>query len=96
MNLIATTVPVADVDWGHMGDWGAGSWLAMIAFWALIIILVVWVLREFAAPPRRGVDPPSAIEILDRRFAAGEISSEEYREHRAVLRGEATASTDRR
>lgn len=83
MNPIATAIS-ADVDWGHMGDWGAGSWLAMVVFWALIIVLLVWVVREFAAP--RGEGPPSATELLERRLAAGEISVEEFRERIAALR----------
>ena len=82
MNPIATVIP-ADVDWGHMRDWGAGSWLAMIAFWALVIVLLVWVVRELAAPRAEG--PPSVTDLLERRLAAGEISVEEYRGRRAAL-----------
>lgn len=78
-----TTVPVADVDWGHMGDWGAGSWLAMIAFWGLIIVLLVWAVREFAAP--RSERGPGPTDLLEHRLAAGEIGIEEYRERRAAI-----------
>lgn len=91
MNLIATVIPAADVDWGHMGDWGAGSWLAMVAFWALIIVLLVGVVREFAAP--RPLEPPSAVGLLERRLAAGEIGIEEYRERRAALENPSTSAT---
>lgn len=90
MISIVTTAPVADVDWGHMGDWGAASWLAMIAFWALIVVLLVWAVREFAGPGRDG--PPSATEILERRLATGEIGLEEYRERRAALHREPSSN----
>lgn len=82
MKLIAA-IPAADVDWGHMNDWGFAGWAAMVAFWALIIVASVWVVRELAAP--RGEGPSSATEMLERRFAAGEIGVDEYRERRAAL-----------
>lgn len=91
MISIVSTTPVADVDWGHMGDWGAGSWLAMIAFWALIAVLLVWAVRDFAAPrPERA---PSPTDLLERRLAAGEIGVEEYRERRAAIE-DANRSTE--
>lgn len=79
--------------WGdHMDGWDAEGWammLGMIIFWALVIVAIVWLVR--AAPwdtgPRRSAQE-GPLELLDRRFAAGEISAEEYRERRAVLRGE--------
>ena len=83
MNLIAIAAPVADTDWGHMNEWGAGGWLAMIAFWALVIVAIVWVARELAGS-RLG-DSSSAVQMLDRRLAAGEIGVEEYRQLRAAL-----------
>ena len=90
MSVIAASAPLADVDWGHMGDWSAGSWLAMIAFWALLAFLLVWLVRELAGSRSEGA-PADATEILDRRLAAGEIGVDEYRERRAVLRGESTS-----
>jgi putative membrane protein len=74
------------------GDFGTGWWIVMavgmIAIWGLIIAGVVWVVRELM----RGRTMSGAVEtpaaILDRRFAAGEISAEEYRERKAVLTGE--------
>jgi hypothetical protein len=48
---------------------------------------VVWLVRQStsrsSAPP--AVYPPDAKEILDRRFAAGEIDAEEYNSRREVL-----------
>jgi uncharacterized membrane protein len=85
MHQIASAVPAGDIDWGHMGDLSAAGWLAMIAFWALVIVGLVWAMRELAGPRREG--PASASQILERRLAAGEISVEEYRERSAALRG---------
>lgn len=83
MNLTAITAPVADTDWGHMNEWGAGGWLAMIVFWALVIVAIVWVARELAGS--RLDDSSSAVQILERRLAAGEIGVHEYRQLRAAL-----------
>jgi putative membrane protein len=73
-------------------DFGPGWWivmmLGMLLFWGLIIAAVVWVVRELthSRATRAGVETPNA--LLDRRFASGEISAEEYRERKAVLGGE--------
>lgn len=80
----------------HMGDWGAGWWILMafmmVAFWGLVIVGVGWLIRALMAE-RHGHGGASPIELLDRRLASGEISPEEYRERRAVLRGEPGAAT---
>ena len=85
MKLIATTIPVADTEWGHghMAEWGAGGWVAMIAFWALVIVAIVWIARELAGSRLDGSS--SAMQVLERRLAAGEIGVEEYRQRKAAL-----------
>lgn len=83
-----------DTDWdGHM-DWDGGWWIAMaigmILFWGLVILGVVWLVRglSHSREARRPGSEPDAMAILERRLASGEISADEYRERRAVLRGE--------
>jgi len=83
---------LAGVEWGaHMDGWSSGGWIAMVVgrvlFWALVIAGIVWLVRSASWGPQQN-GPGSAIDLLDRRFAAGEISADEYRERRAVLRGE--------
>jgi uncharacterized membrane protein len=58
----------------------------MVAFWGLVIVGVVWLIRALMAE-RHGHGGASPIEVLDRRLATGEISPEEYRERREVLLG---------
>ena len=73
--------------WGAShGFWGMGM---MIVFWAAIVMVLYWALRGSEDPD----DRPSAREILDRRFATGELSSEEYTERRAALEGPAGTTT---
>lgn len=58
-------------------------WLAMIAFWGLVIALAVWAIG-FVVP--RGAGPStSARELLDERLARGELDADEYRHRRELL-----------
>ncbi len=89
---VKTALLLADMGSGdHMGDWGAGWWILMVvmmlAFWGLVIVGVVWLVRSRGGSPRQSPDQ-SALEVLDRRLAAGEITPEDYRESRDLLGGE--------
>lgn len=75
--------------WGmHEGDVGVGWMIAMMIgmalFWGLVILGIVWLIRS---GPWGHRDHDTPLEILDRRFAAGEMSAEEYREKRNALQG---------
>lgn len=80
--------------YGYGMEWG--GWIAMAVFWIAIITLVIWgVSRAFPTDrnPSRdsGISPgESAVEILDRRYAAGEIDDDRYRTMRATLAADAT------
>jgi putative membrane protein len=72
--------------WGpwNGGWWGFGMGLGMLLFLALIVFGIVLLLRPTVGPePRREHD--RALEILNERFARGEIDREEYEERRRVL-----------
>ena len=68
--------------------WGYGfSWfgaLFMVAFWTLVVVGIVWLVRSVGRAD--GADVSNARRILDERFAAGDLSEEEYEERRRVLR----------
>lgn len=72
--------------WYHEGA-GWGGWLlmtlAMVVFWALVVAAVVALFRGGGEPvvTRRTPD-----QILDERFARGEIDEAEYRDRREALR----------
>lgn len=63
------------------GGWG-WAWLFMFP-----MALIMWVAIALVVLPwmRTGRDNRSPAEILETRFAAGEITLEEYRERRAEL-----------
>ena len=80
-------------DW-HDNGWGPGTWIAMglmmLAFWALIAVLVVYVVRNLGHRPAEQVGtrvapPNQAMQILDERFARGDIDADEYNQRRASL-----------
>ena len=83
----ALAIPLADT-WVMHGGWGwAGMtvmMVAMVLFWGAIIFGFVWLVRGSSdgwREPRK--ETPT--EILDRRFAEGAISPEEYHERREVV-----------
>ncbi len=73
------------MDWWD-GWWMGGMMLWMVLFWGAVILGGIWLIRgNTERRPRRRDD---AIDILDRRFAEGAITFDEYREKRATLIGE--------
>lgn len=70
--------------WG----WGAGfHWLGfiwMLLFWVAIIGGAVWVVNGLTRRARPGA---GALEILDERYARGELSREQYVAMKADLTG---------
>ena len=59
---------------------GAGDWFLMSVLWVALIALIVWAVANLF--PRSGRDGTSLAErpeeILDRRFASGEIDAGTY------------------
>lgn len=87
--LALTNLPVAD-SWNMPGGWGWGwmvpMMLGMVLFWGAVIFGVIWLVRDASERRPRRHDE-SALEILDRRFAEGALSVDEYHERRDVLAG---------
>jgi putative membrane protein len=72
--------------WGHMSGWGGGwMWLwgtLMMLTWVALIAAAVWLVARSLG----GSHPNRARDILEERYARGELSTEEYREHLDQLR----------
>lgn len=81
--------------WGGLG---MGGMVMMVVFWLLLIAAIVWAVSRLlpgrhvrASHTEQAQETPE--EILDRRFARGEIDLETYQVQRAALvsaRGEST------
>lgn len=74
---------------GHHGFWDSGwGWghmlfgaLGMILFWTIVIALVILLVRWLGGArgdAATGRDRPTALEILNARYAKGEIDRDEY------------------
>lgn len=73
--------------WGWNGM-AAGGWIVMTVVWVAVIGLVVWAVAALFPRSRTDDDRRETPEdILDRRFARGELDAEAYREMRDELRG---------
>lgn len=65
------------------GDW-LGMGLVMVAFWSVIVVAAAALIRSLGHPdPRQAGDDPG--QILDQRFARGEITDDEYTHRRELL-----------
>ncbi len=81
-------------DYWHYGwDWGWGHMMfggfMMILFWGGIILLIVLAVRWLGGGSSRGTAPPAAgkmpLDILQERFARGEIDKQEFEERKRLL-----------
>ncbi|HYM69511.1 MAG TPA: SHOCT domain-containing protein [bacterium] len=62
--------------WGGMMAW-------MLIFWVVVVVFAIWLAAWLF--PSTAPHPSSAREILDARYARGELSREEYRQMRQEL-----------
>ena len=77
--------------WGFhegMGWWWVFGSVWMVAFWAIIIGLVVWGIKQFTGYRREDqISGGTPIEIARIRLARGEIISEQFEELSEQLEG---------
>lgn len=67
------------------GWWMGGMWIWWVVASAAVIVGLVWLFRVgLVREPR---SDQVALAILERRFAEDEMSSDDYRERKAVLTG---------
>ncbi|WP_136798943.1 SHOCT domain-containing protein [Desulfosediminicola ganghwensis] len=86
---------------GNMGHWWQGgsswfsiwphphgpflfNWLVPLLFWGIVLYALVSIFRYFASKSNSGATQ-SAMDILHNRFAAGDISEDEYISRKTVL-----------
>jgi putative membrane protein len=89
---IAQTIPLADGFGMHNGN--GGWWVLGAAVMMVFMGGMMWMMMRgmgggssaaSSAPPEGPAIKESPVEILDRRFAEGEISAEDYRARRELL-----------
>ena len=75
--------------WGNFGGMGYGGfglgWIFMVLFWTLIILGIVFILKQLRGGSGETVRRESAEEVLKKRYAAGEITGDEYKEKIRII-----------
>ncbi len=83
-------------DWGMMHGWYGGGWagpfgmIIWLIFLVLAVAAVVWLVRAIphaGASPPRSERRPAGLEVLDERYAKGEIQRDEYLQKKRDLGG---------
>ena len=74
--------------WAGPG-WGLVGFLVMAAFWVLVVMIIVGLVRG----GRRGLGGGSgAVKVLEERYARGEIDRDEFLERRRYLLGQGSGT----
>jgi putative membrane protein len=73
------------MDPGAWDAWVVLTWLVVVVLIAAVAAVVVWALRGERSSGRATPVAPSPGDILDERFARGEISDEELQRRRQAL-----------
>lgn len=66
------------MDYGY--GMGYGMWVLWLIFWILIVVGIVLLIKYLWEHGGIKVEQESALEILKKRYAKGEISKEEFEE----------------
>jgi putative membrane protein len=73
------------------GSWSIGMMLMMFLFWAAVIVAIVFLIRWLVTAGNRGQQTvaghgaESALDILKKRYARGEIGKAEFQDMRREL-----------
>lgn len=71
----------------HMNGWFGGGWFMMVFWWVVVIVAIVLIIgyiNRNRSLPQKG---DSALEILRKRYAAGEITEDEYKRMKKEILG---------
>ena len=74
--------------WGNFGGAGYGfgfGWIFMVLFWVLLMLGIIYLVKQLLGGSRGAVGKESAEDILKKKYAAGEITKDEYHEKMSVI-----------
>jgi putative membrane protein len=77
-------------DMGTFGGWAPGfGWVFMLLFWALAVLGVIAIVKWLIGGSNVGEVPPpkTPLQILQERYARGEIDREEFEQKKRDLSG---------
>jgi uncharacterized membrane protein len=72
--------------WPYYGDGWSWLWMAgmMVVFWGALVFLAAWAVQSIGGRKPSGDD---AINTLQKRLAAGEITQDEFEKTKHLLQG---------
>ena len=78
--------------WNSGGGLGSLGWLGMGVFWLILLGLIVWLVVRLLPDSGKGNSPArgtgeSALNVLDRRLANGQMDMPSWQAQRAALLG---------
>lgn len=96
--IVASAAPATAQPYGPgygMGGWGGGYWPLGMFVWPVVLValvlLVVWAVRSMSAPhhhaPPPGPRRSTGLDVLEERYARGEIGRDEYLQKKADIGG---------
>ena len=88
--ILSLAIPIAFADCGFGGGFGSMMWpfgigfgfsglILMVAFWALVIWLIVWAINRYSKKE-------NPLDILKKRYAKGEINKKQFENMKRELR----------
>jgi putative membrane protein len=63
-----------------------GGGILMWLFWIVLLVVLVYVLKDIFSAGNKSSSPDDAMEILKRRFARGEIDEAEFERRKQQLK----------
>jgi putative membrane protein len=90
--ILSVVACTPDLDTGQMGGWNhmmgyGGGILLWFLFLILVAVVAYLVIQSTRSRTGDGTHRETAMEILKKRFARGEITKEEYEERKRILEG---------
>lgn len=71
------------------GGWGMGfGGIFMLLFWALVILVIVVLAKSLLSRSKSERPPKTARQILDERYARGDIDRDEFEQKKRDMQGE--------
>jgi putative membrane protein len=73
------TMMFGPYSYGAGWGWMAGGWIIIVLFWGLLIFGIVALIRGMS-PRSMPTQSSTPVEILKRRYAAGELTKDQFEE----------------